>query len=128
MLATVFDIILVKRWNLVIGVPDIWWVLLSSSSLGTLSFAVGILPAQVLFSKITPKHVEASVFAFTSSVISIVFPVSKLVGAFWNLVFFHVSFDNLEDLYKLYILQLSMFVFPFFYVKLIPTWAEIKVI
>jgi hypothetical protein len=128
MIATMFDIILILRWNLKVGIPDIWWVMLSSSSLGTLQFAFSVLPASVLFSKITPAHVEATMFAFTSSVIAIVFPLSKLLGALWNLVLFHVTFDNLEDLYKLYILQLLMLCIPYFYLRLIPSWAEIRII
>lgn len=128
MIATLFDLILVLRWNLKVGIPDIWWIIFSSSSLGTLQFAFGVLPAMVLFSKITPAHVEATMFAFTSSVISIVFPLSKLIGALWNSLIFHVTFTNLEELYKLYLLQLLTLCLPFFYLGLIPSWAEIRII
>lgn len=128
MLATIFDIILILRWNLNLGIPDIWWVGFSSSSLGTLQYAFGVLPAMVLFSKITPAHVEATMFGFTSSVIAIIFPLSKVCGILWNSLFFHVTNENLEDLYKLYMLQLLMLLIPFSYLRLIPTWAEIRII
>jgi len=128
MIAVVFDIILVLRWNLKIGIPDIWWIVLSSSSLGTLFFAFGVLPGMVLFSKITPAHVEATMFAFTSTVISIGFPLSKLIGALWNSLLFDVTYNNLQDLYKLYLLQLTMLAIPFMYLSLIPSWAEIRII
>ncbi len=46
------------------------------------------MPAGVVISKITPASVEATVFAFTQSVMSLVFPVSKLMGALWNYTLF----------------------------------------
>ncbi len=91
MLASFFDMCFVLRWNLVLGIPDIFWVVCSSTAMGTLIFAFLILPPGVLFAKLTPAHVEATMYAFTSSIASAVFPMSKFLGVFLNKMFFNVT-------------------------------------
>jgi hypothetical protein len=86
MLASFFDMCFVLRWNLVLGIPDILWVICSSTAMGTLIFAFLILPPGVLFA-----HVEATMYAFTSSIASAVFPMSKFLGVFLNKMFFNVT-------------------------------------
>lgn len=104
MLASFFDMCFVLRWNLALGIPDIIWVLCSSTAMGTLIFAFLVLPPSVLLAKLTPAHVEATMFAFTSSVAAAVFPMSKLVGVLINRLTFNVTFESMDELYKLYII------------------------
>lgn len=80
------------------------WVLLSSTAMGTLIFAFLVLPPGVLFAKLTPAHVEATMYSFTSSIGAMVLPLSKLGGIVLNYFTFNVTFLTLEDLWKLYVL------------------------
>ena len=96
MIASFCDLCFVLRWNLVIGIPDIFWVICSSTAMGTLIFAFLILPPGVLFAKLTPARVEATIYAFTSSVASAVFPMSKFLGVFLNKMTFNVTVQNLD--------------------------------
>lgn len=121
-----FDMCFVLRWNLAIGIPDILWVVCSSTAMSTLIFAFMILPPGVLLAKLTPAHVEATMYAFTSSITSAIFPMSKFLGTFLNKFTFNVTNENLENLYKLYILQIILGTAPFFYLWLIPKWAEVS--
>lgn len=92
MLASFFDMCFVLRWNLILGIPDLVWVICSSTAMGTLIFAFLILPPGVLFAKLTPAHVEATMYAFTSSIASAVFPMSKFLGVFLNKMTYNVTF------------------------------------
>jgi BT1 family len=83
-----FDMCFVLRWNLIIGVPDLVWVICSSTAMGTLIFAFMIMPPGVLFAKITPAYAEATIYAFTSSITAAVYPLSKFLGVFINTSFF----------------------------------------
>lgn len=89
---------------MVIGIPDIAWVLFTTTALGTLLIALLLLPPNVLFAKLTPAHVEATMFAFTGSVTNLVFPLQKLIGITINWLTFNVTNDSLMDLYKLYLI------------------------
>lgn len=124
-IASFFDTCFILRWNLIIGIPDIVWVLLSSTAMGTLIFAFLVLPPGVLFAKLTPAHVEATMYSFTSSIGAMVLPLSKLGGIALNYFTFNVTFLTLEDLWKLYVLQIIIGISPIFYIWLLPTWAEV---
>jgi hypothetical protein len=103
MLASFVDMCFVLRWNLILGVPDLAWVLCTSTALGTLIFAFLILPPGILFVKLTPSHVEATTYALTSSITAAIYPMSKLLGVLINSLTWNVTFEDMSDLYKLYI-------------------------
>jgi Na+/melibiose symporter-like transporter len=124
-IASFFDMCFVLRWNLKLGIPDVAWVICSSTAMGTLIFAFLILPPGVLFAKLTPAHVEATMYAFTSSVAAMVMPLSKFMGVFLNKVTFDVKFESLDQLWKLYVLQIIFSLTPLLYIWLLPTWAEV---
>lgn len=99
-----FDMCFILRWNRdYLGIPDIVWVLCSSTAMGTLIFAFLIMPPGVLFAKLTPAHVEATVYAFTSSITAAIYPLSKFLGVFINKAFFKVTTQDLHNLYQLYL-------------------------
>lgn len=102
-IASFCDMIFVLRWNLIIGIPDVVWVICSSTALGTLIFAFLAIPPSVLFAKMTPAHVEATIYAFVTSVAALVMPMSKFLGVFINKMTFNVTFESMDELYKLYL-------------------------
>jgi len=95
MVASFFDICFILRLNLAIGIPDIVWVIFTTTSMSTLLAAMIALPPNVLFAKLTPVHVEATMMAFTGSCIALIFPMSKLMGILINKLTFNVNKSNL---------------------------------
>ena len=69
--ATCFSIIanllsycFVMRWNLLFGISDYYFMFFDDVVLLTLMKAFTIMPAMVLFAKITPRSIEGTCFAF----------------------------------------------------------------
>lgn len=77
----VVDVILVKRWNLLLGIPDDIFFLLGSSMLESLTSMLHIIPFSALLGKVVPRGGETSTFAFVSGVGSFAMMWSSLVGA-----------------------------------------------
>jgi hypothetical protein len=78
------SLILVLRLNVtLLGVSDLVFVILSSLVSDTMSLAFSLLPTLVLFTKITPTKIEASVFALLTGVSNFSNGVaSPIVGSF----------------------------------------------
>ena len=86
-----------------------------------------MIPPAVLVAKITPSHVEATIFSFSQSFFSFsIFFLPRIMGVFWNKVVFHITSDNLEELYKAYVFQACCAFLTLFYVPILPTWAEVR--
>ena len=78
------DLAQVLRWNIALGIDDVLFVLIGSTTINAFFVAFFILVPQIVIAKITPSHVEASVFSFSASI----FNASNLIGSFtgtlWN--------------------------------------------
>lgn len=61
--ASVFDIVIVERWNVAVGVPDRWAYLLGDAIVYQICYMLNFMPNVVLTSKVCPKHMEATVYA-----------------------------------------------------------------
>ena len=79
----------------------------------------------VLVSKITPAHVEATVFAFASMIINSTFSVGRLMSTVWNRLF-GVDAENMENLDQLIMLTISLTLVTLCYLPLIPSWEAIQ--
>ena len=77
----VVDVIIVKRWNLLLGIPDDIFFLLGSSMLESLTSMLHIIPFSSLLGKVVPKGGETSTFAFVSGIGMFAYMWSSLVGA-----------------------------------------------
>jgi hypothetical protein len=53
-----------KRWNLEIGIPDIYFLFFTDVVISIIITLLYTLPIMALFAKITPKRIEATTFAF----------------------------------------------------------------
>mmetsp|Transcript_13829 Transcript_13829/g.9785 ORF Transcript_13829/g.9785 Transcript_13829/m.9785 type:complete len:84 (+) Transcript_13829:219-470(+) len=83
-----------------------------------------MLPAMVLFAKLIPENVETSMFALLTGLLNFSnFFAAKQLGSLINKLFFHVTDQNLEDLYKLIIVQTFAVLIPLTFVCLIPSRA-----
>ncbi len=60
------------------------------------------MPVLVLFAKITPRNIEATVFALFTGLFNLsAIVLSPNVGIVINSLFVHVNNDNLDQYYKL---------------------------
>jgi len=87
-----FNIALTLKWYEVLGISSFTFIFFTSSTLFPLILGLFIIPPFVLIAKITPSHVEATIFAFSASIIngSALF-LSRMMGVVWNKLFFHVT-------------------------------------
>ena len=69
--ANIFSYCFVMRWNLLFGINDIYFMIFDDVVLHTLLLAFTVLPATVLFAKITPRNIEATCFAFITGTTSL---------------------------------------------------------
>lgn len=60
-------LLFVLRYNLVLGIPDFAWAFLTELTLGSLILGFTYLPLSILMAKITPPHIEGTMFAFLAS-------------------------------------------------------------
>ena len=63
--AAIFDIALTLKWYEKLGIKPFTFLFFTTSSLFPLILGLFIIPPFVLIAKITPSHVEATVFAFS---------------------------------------------------------------
>ena len=61
-----FNFVLAKRWNLVLGISDIAFIFFSDVLFNTLSATFFAMPICSYFAKVTPKAIEATMYAILS--------------------------------------------------------------
>ena len=117
-----------RRWHEDIGISSIVFLAFTVTTIFPLLMAFFMLPPFVLIAKITPAHVEATVFSFAASVINVGFHFGrKYMCLTWNALFFHVTTENMEtEFWKLNVLEICLALLSFIYVPLIPTWDEVR--
>lgn len=121
------SLILTTRFNVTMGISDMVFVAMTGTTFFPMVMAFYIIPPFVLVAKITPAHVEATIFSFAASVINAgIHFGGKYMGLAWNSLFFDVDTDNLDDLWKLCLLETVCCLFCLLYVPLIPTWDEVR--
>ena len=79
------------------------------------------MPVLVLFAKITPKNIEATVFALFTGVFNLsAIVISPNMGILINKLFVGVTLSSLDNYYKLVFIQMVLAVVPLFLIGLIP--------
>ena len=120
------SLIFATRLNLSLGISDLTFVILSSIVTETLSTAFSQMPVLVLFAKITPPNIEATVFALFTGIFNLSsIVISPNMGIIVNKLFVGVTLDNLSEYYKLVFIQLMLSFIPIFLQFLIPMKHEI---
>ena len=83
------------------------------------------LPSQVLFAKMIPSNIEASMFSIQAGVINFGnFFLSIQLANFINL-FVGVNSDHLKELWKLFAIQCCCSLIPLVFLWLIPTRKQV---
>ena len=116
-------LVFVLRWNITyLGINDVVFIIFTSLITDSLSQTFSFLPSLVLFAKVTPPHVEATVFSLLTGINNFAnFFVSPMMGLLINNLFVGVSNSSLNNMYILIIIQLSLVLTPLFIINLIPT-------
>ena len=115
------------RCNLLLGINDLVFVVLTDVVLGTLSLAYTQLPTLVLFAKITPKNIEGTFFAFLTGTLNFTNGVlSPLVGTKINDMFVGVNSEDQSNFYILMIISMATSFIPFTFLWLVPLKDQIK--
>lgn len=120
------------RWNMVIGVSDLAFIVLTDIVFGVLGRALNILPCLALFAKVTPKGIEGTIFAFLTGCCNLADGViAPALGTYINHKFVHVTSKDFEqgNLHGFVTLKLINFVtafLPFLILALIPLADDIK--
>lgn len=78
--ASAFDIGIVKRYNLAVGIPDKVAFMLGDAIIFQVAYILDFMPAVVLTSKVCPKGMEASVYALLASYQNLGSNVARTLG------------------------------------------------
>ena len=127
LLATFFQLMFITGYYAHLGLNrTIFLALFMMPPFGA-GMALGILVPQAILGKITPSHVEATVFAFATSVIK----GTRGLGGYFNAVllnryFIGMTATNLKDLYKAILITLVLRILVFTYLRMLPTNAAVE--
>ena len=92
------SIIFAYRWNLRMGISDLFFLLLTDTIFDCLAVALKILPSFALFAKVVPHGIEATIFALMTGTWNLSEGViSPMVGAFLNRQFVGVTAKDLTN-------------------------------
>lgn len=77
----IFDFIIVRRWNLLIGIPDAVFFLIGDDILESVVDNLYWIPSSSIISKVCPKGMESSVYAYLAGVANFGRMISLIAGA-----------------------------------------------
>ena len=82
------------------GINDLIFIIFTSVVTDILNLTFSQFPTLVLFAKITPKHIEATVFAFFTGIYNLSnFVLSPNIGVLVNKYFVGVTSSNIQNYY-----------------------------
>lgn len=117
----------VLRLTTYFGINDVFYVTVTTCITDTLSLAFSQLPTLVLYAKITPVHIEATVFAILTGTHNLCASVlSPQVGVWVNSKFVGVTSEDLSRYYILQLIALGVCLLPLMGIRLIPLRVEIE--
>jgi Na+/melibiose symporter-like transporter len=103
------------------GLSPFLFVCLTSTVTDTIFLALSNLPSMVLFAKLIPSQIESSMFAMLMGLMNLSTTVlAKLLGNMYNSAI-GVSNENLDDIWKLFVISTTLSVVPIGLVWLLPT-------
>jgi folate/biopterin transporter len=80
-LGSIFDLIIVKRWNMHIGIPDHAMYLLGDAIVYKVCFVMSLMPAQILMARLCPRGTETLAFALLAGFSSAGNSMSLSIGS-----------------------------------------------
>jgi hypothetical protein len=126
LVGALFNLALVLRLNLLIGVNDLVFVVITGVISDTMSLAFSFLPTVVLFTKITPHHIEATIFATLTGAFNFSTGVGgPLLGSLFCKIV-GVDSAHLDRFYILVLIQIGAIIMTFLYIYLVPKNSEVE--
>ena len=121
------DLFQIYRYNIAWGIPDMTILCITSIIESAIEMSLSHLPCMVMFQKMTPPHVEATMMAFSASVMNLSNGlVGQLIGVFINKHFVGVTEKDLSNFSKLAWISIFFGIYKLFVIRFIPKMAEIK--
>jgi folate/biopterin transporter len=125
-LSSIFDIIIVKRWNLYIGIPDHAMYIMGDAIVYEVCYMLAWMPMVVLISRICPRGSESMIYALVAGFANLGQSMSGTVGSIliekvWPIVSKGVGkcdFHNLPILLVVGHLCLPLLIIPLSFVLL----------
>lgn len=77
----IFDFLIVKRYNLAIGIPDSVFFLIGNDVLENITMMLYWIPSSSIIGKVCPKGMESGTFAYLAGVSNFARMVSTIAGA-----------------------------------------------
>jgi folate/biopterin transporter len=77
----IFDYVIVKRWNLLIGIPDVIFFIIGDDVIHNIVDMLYWIPSSSMLSKVCPKGMESCTFAYLAGVSNFATMVSTIFGA-----------------------------------------------
>lgn len=117
-LAGLSDLMIVLRWNIRMGIPDIWAYMIGEAVLEPLLGALNWLPVSALIALSAPPGMEASCFAFLAGLSNFARMVSELSGS----IIIHFTSNGACDFSSLWWLVLTCHVSFRLIIGVLATW------
>ena len=121
-----FTIMFVTRINLAFGISDGFIIIFTDIIGDIFSMCLVVLPMCVLFTKITPKNIEATCFAMLAGLHNIKNSIRGYIGSSINDNFIHVTRENMDDFWKLKVISIICSCAPLLFIMLLPTNKQIE--
>jgi hypothetical protein len=110
------------------GINPIIFVAFTSTVTDTMFLALYYLPSMVLFAKLVPTSIEASMFALLMGILNLSFyVVSKLIGNAYN-SFIGIDKNHLDEIWKLYVIETIGTILPILFLWLLPNKVEVSAV
>ncbi|KAL8446288.1 hypothetical protein Emed_005096 [Eimeria media] len=77
-----FDVVMVMRWNIAMGIPDRVWYFFSASIIEEVASMWAFMPGCVLVSRLCPKNIESTMYAVVAGLQNFAQSMSKFAGNF----------------------------------------------
>lgn len=108
------------------GMSPYMFTMLASVTMEAIYSGLFLMPGQVIYAKLIPEKVEASMFAIVTGLTNLAqLFVSKMLGNFINL-FYNVRKEDLSNLDHLFLYTIVLSLLPLTVVWLLPSYNHIK--
>jgi len=93
-LASVFDWIVIKRWNIELGIPDKIFFLFGNTIVGTIVNSLQFIPLSAMYAKMSPEGMEAAIVG--EMILELIgcyyYNISLFLNSFFSLCLWHSMF------------------------------------
>jgi len=121
------NLVFVLRINVAYGVDDLTFITFATLFHDALGVSFYILPLTVLFAKLTPKHIEATIFATMTGMVNLSLQVISPLIAARVANYLEVTKDNLDNFSLMIAIQMPLCLVPILFIKLVPSREEIRI-